>query len=276
MAVLCKNVTDYIESFAPTALAEDWDNVGLLIGSSLSEIKRALVCLDVTDRTVNEAMGLEADMIISHHPVIFKGIKRVSNDDTRGSVLYRLIQGNMAVYCAHTNLDVSIAGINTLLAQTLGLCDIQGLKPCKPGIVNTDSGFNINTSGSTPALGKVGLLKESIPLGEYAEAAKKLLNTPALRIAGNPSKRISKAAVFCGSFDDDLKALLDHEADVLITGEIKYHTVLDALEAGLSVIEAGHFISENIIVDKLVEILSVRFGDVEFLSSKEKDPYTYI
>ena len=273
MSTICKDIMQYIESFAPADFAEEWDNIGLLVGSVKHEVKRVLICLDVNNETVSDAIEQKADMIISHHPVIFKSLKRVSSDDEKGSIIYKLIKANTAVYSAHTNLDVSDEGINALLAEIFKLSAVENLK------VHITSSIKVNESSyinKLPGLGKVGILQDSMCLKNLATLTKSYLNTPTVRVAGDINRQVKKVAVFCGSFDDDIDILISQRIDVLITGEIKYHTVLDAIEAGITIIEAGHFITENVIINKLCNMLSTRFPEVRFIDSKEKDPYSYI
>lgn len=131
MSAKCREITSFIEEFAPLHLAESWDNPGLILGSYDQEIRRVMVCLDVTSKVVDECVKNKIDLIISHHPFIFKGLKRINNDDSKGKAIYNLIKNNISVYSAHTNLDFTFGGINEQLAELLCLRDIKNLKKYK-------------------------------------------------------------------------------------------------------------------------------------------------
>ena len=249
----CSEIIQFMEKTAPVELAEEWDNIGLLVGTRECIVKKIMVCLDITAASIREAVSKKVDMIITHHPVIFKGIKSLTQDDAKGKLLYELVRNSISVYSAHTNLDFAESGVNDRLAEVLGLKGLEIL-------------------GKGP--GKIGFLTEEKTLGEYIEMVKDALEVPFVRVIGKAGKGVHRAAVFSGSFDDDLEALLKGKADVLITGDIKYHTALDAVEAGLCIIDAGHFNTEKIILPILAASLMSNFPDVEvFRFEKEEDPF---
>lgn len=365
MGVELLEIIKYIENIAPKNLAEDYDNVGLIIGKKESEIKRIMVCLDVTSKVVEEAVGKSVDLIVSHHPFIFKGLKRINGDDVKGSIIYNLIKNNIAVYSAHTNLDIADGGVNESLAKVLGLCNLQNLKKhrilklykvavfipkedvdkvrdamseagagwignysdCtfmtngigtfKPlegtnpyiglkgklehvnevkleTIVSQEKLHNVidkmikahpyeevaydiyslSMDGKEYGLGKVGTLKNSETLNNFISSVKEKLNVKNVRVIGNIDKKIKKVAVFCGSYDENCNKTVISKADVLVTGDIKYHTAIDMAEMGMCVIDAGHFNTERIIVPKLVNILNEQFENLDIFSNTvEKDPF---
>ena len=253
MMITCSEIIQFMEKTAPVELAEEWDNVGLLVGSRECIVKKIMVCLDITAASVKEAASKKVDMIITHHPVIFKGLKSLTQDDAKGRLLYELVRNSISVYSAHTNLDFAECGVNDRLAEVLGLKRLEIL-------------------GKGP--GKIGFLPEEKTFSEYIRMVKNALEVPFVRAIGKAGKCVHRAAVFSGSFDDDLEALLKGEADVLVTGDLKYHSALDAKEAGLCVIDAGHFNTEKIILPILAASLASNFPDVEvFCSEKEEDPF---
>ena len=265
MSIVCGNITDFLEEIAPQSLAEEWDNVGLLVGSMGREVRRVLICLDVTPEVVEEAVEKKAELIVSHHPVIFKGIKRISEDEPRGSLMVRLLKHGICVYSAHTNLDVAQGGVNDVLAQRLGLKNLINFK---------DYGLPDKT-GFQHGLGKVGFLEEKLQLDDFAKKVKTALGIEYVRVVGNMAASIQKVAVFCGSFDDDLESLRRHGADVLVTGDVKYHTAVDVLQMGKFVIDAGHFNTEKVVLPALKEQLMKSFPGLEvFCSTMEKDPFS--
>lgn len=251
--VKCEEIILCLEKLAPKELAEEWDNIGLLVGDEEDTISRVLICLDVTMASINEAVAKKAELIITHHPVIFDEIKRLSKQEFKSKQIYELIQNGINVYSAHTNLDYADPGVNTCLASSLGIHDAVMM-------------------GKGP--GKCGMLAQKMNLEEFTRHVKKSLQVPFLRVVGNATSDIQKVAVFSGSFDGDLEAVVESGANVLVTGDLKYHTAMDAQEAGLCIIDAGHFSTEKIVLPYLVQVISGAFPDVEiFTFTEERDPF---
>lgn len=264
MGIVCGDIADFMEGIAPRKLAEYWDNVGLLVGSMAADVHRVMLCLDVTPEVVEEAVEKKADLILSHHPVIFKGITRIREDEPKGRLLSRLIKHGISVYSAHTNLDMAEGGVNDVLARRLGLKSLINFR---------DQGLLPDRSGYQPGLGKVGCLEERMKLCDFAGMVKSALGVEKVRVVGNMDTSVQKVAVFCGSFDDDLESLHRHGADVLVTGDVKYHIAVDVLQMGKCVIDAGHFGTERPVLPVLAGQLSKRFDGLEvFCSTMEKDP----
>ena len=263
MNITCNDIAEFMEEIAPKCFAEEWDNVGQMAGSLNKPVYRVLLCLDVTPAIIDEAVEKKANLIISHHPLILQGIKRIVEEDYKGKILYKLIRNDIAVYSAHTNLDTADNGVNRKLAEKLGLNDIVNLKDTIAGM-----------DGRKYGLGKVGLLKEPLTLKDFIYFVKTSLKVDNIKLVGNTDKMIKKVAVFCGSYDDDLDALKQHNADILVTGDVKYHTAVDALNMGYCIIDAGHFNTENIVLPALDKLISDRFPGIEvFCSQLEKDPF---
>jgi len=251
--VTCSDVADFLEQIAPPQLAEEWDNTGLIAGSSNAGVKKILVCLDVTFAALKKAAAEKADLIVSHHPLIFKGIKRIVEDDVKGRQIFTAIRNGISVISAHTNLDYADKGVNFRLASVLGLTDTVLL-------------------GNGP--GRVGMLENRKNLNDFVRYVKDCLDVPNVRVVGRADSGIEKVAVFSGSFDGDLDAVQRSGADVTVTGDIKYHTALDAAEAGMCLIDAGHFNTEKIVLPYLAALLAERFPDVEIVRYKqETDPF---
>lgn len=261
---ICKNVVDFMESIAPVREAEHWDNVGLLLGSLDKKVENMLLCLDVTTSVVSEALDKKVDMIISHHPIIFKELNRVLENEGKGKILYRLIKGDICVYSAHTNLDVAMEGVNKKLAEKLEIDNIKSLKGREQFYIK-ESYFG---------LGAIGELKVPMEFEDFIKHVKKKLNVMHVRTNMNVCKLIKKVAVFCGSFDDDIDIVIENNADVLVTGDLKYHTAMEALERNLCIIDAGHFNTENIIVPHLKNILDKEFPSLCVMCNNiESDPF---
>jgi GTP cyclohydrolase I len=266
----CSEIVKFFEELAPIEFAEEWDNTGLLLGSKRQKINRVLVCLDVTSGAAGEALEKKADLIVSHHPLIFKSMKKLNEDDITGKIIYRLIKGNTGVCCAHTNLDTAEGGVNDCLALMLGL---SGIKKMDSRIDKRQ--FDINIKEYNP--GRVGLLQRPVSLSEFIIHVKNVLAVDNLRMTGERKCNIEKVAVFSGSFDGNFSGIKREKADILVTGELKYHDAIAAVEEGLCVIEAGHYATEVIIVNELASKLRKRFPDIDVICCNSgKDPLVYV
>lgn len=258
-------IYNYINEFAPFNYAETWDNVGLMLGSRGCQVKKIMLCMDVTLKVIDEAIEQGVNLIISHHPLLFSKLKTVDFDTSTGQMLLKLIKNDINVISAHTSLDVAVGGVNDTLAETVGLVGCEKLKSYIPEGLDIDMG-----------LGKVGNLPNELSFNEFVNHIKKNLNISNLRIIGAQPAIIKKVATFCGSFDGSLASVKRHNADVLITGDIKYHTALDAREMGLCIMDVGHFASEHLIVNKLKKLLENKFKNIDIVcSSLEEDPFIF-
>lgn len=260
----CKDIVEYFEHLAPGKFAEEWDNVGLLIGNTNKIIDRMLVCLDVTSTIVDVAINNQVDMIISHHPFIFKKLDRILENELKGNLIYKLVKNDICVFCAHTNLDVTQNGVNMALAEILDLKDIERLKGDNT-FYNDENYFG---------LGAVGNLENAMTMNEFASHVKDRLNAGFIRIIGARNDSIRRIAVFCGSFDEDFNSVKFHDADVLITGDVKYHTATDAIGLGICTIDAGHFNTEKVILPKLAAVITKKYPEITIISNNmEHDPF---
>lgn len=273
--VILKEISAYMEEIASLSLAEEWDNPGLLLGGMSDEVKKIMVCLDITSEVVKEAVHKDVDLIISHHPVIFKPLKRVVKDDFKGKILYELIKNNIGVYSAHTNLDVASKGLNDYLARLLGLSNIQNLNMLKFHLYE-EVAYNINPlgiKGEEYGLGKVGTIDPSCTCSEFIERLKESLDVEHVKVIGNVPAKVQKAAVFCGGFDGNLSGLLRERPDILVTGDIKHNDAVDFSEMGFCVIDAGHYSTEIIVKDLIVKLIEKKFKNIDvFKSEWEKNP----
>lgn len=244
------DIFSFIDSFAPFDSAMNFDNVGVLVGDYRAEVKRCLVALDVTKPVINEAKSLGATLIISHHPVIFNAIKTLCID----SIPYILAQNKVSVICAHTNLDMASFGVNTCLARTLSLKNLQPLSHYE------------SARGALP-MGLIGDLEKDFSCGEFAEFVKGSLNCAGVRYT-DLNKKIRKVAVCSGAGGDLIDSAISQNVDAFVTGEIKHHEILSAVQNEVCVVDAGHFRSEDVVITPLVEKLSEKFENVEFFKSQ--------
>ncbi|MGN0771821.1 MAG: Nif3-like dinuclear metal center hexameric protein [Christensenellales bacterium] len=243
-----------LEANAPLSLAEEWDNSGLSVGSVDSEIKKILVCVDVTPSVVEEAKDKGCNLIVSHHPVIFHPISRVVQDDMTGKVIALAIKNEINIYSMHTNLDCVTGGINSRLAVELGLTDRDGKDRCW----------------------RTGRLPEPLTLKQLAQRVGKIMGDNNIKTAGNPDGEISVVAVCSGAggrMDEMIdEVLLPHGVQAFITAEVKHSLLLNLLDKSISLIETGHWTSEKISKNIICDWLEG--ADVEVVVSEtDADPY---
>ena len=359
------DLASWLEGFAPTRLAESWDNVGLLFGDPSAEVDRVMTCLTVTPRSADEAIAEGAGAIVSHHPVLFKATKSLRADRPETADLWRLARAGVAILSPHTAFDNTVDGINDGLARRIGLVDVEALRPSPPSsrhkvvvfaprsdreaVLNAAFGAGAGRIGaygecsfgsvgfgtfygleganpaigeagrrevvrewrlelacpgdrlaavlaairsahsyeepaidaypiasdvpSGPGSGRIGRLEAPEPLGDLAARVARLLDAPATRFVGDPSRPVSRVALCCGAGDDFLPDASKHRADVLLTGEARFHRALEADALGLGLIVAGHHSTERPGVEDLaVRIAGAFRGLTAWPSRLEVDP----
>ncbi|SHK80589.1 Nif3-like dinuclear metal center hexameric protein [Desulforamulus aeronauticus] len=372
MTVIAQEITNLVEEMAPRWLAEEWDNSGWQIGNPRAEVSKVLLALDVDAVVVREAQEKNANLIICHHPMLMKGIKNIRLDEPRGALIAELIQHNIGVYAAHTNLDSAIDGVNTILARRLGLEKLEIMHPSKgerylklavfvpveqaeavrqaicqagAGWIGKYSDCTFQTTGSgsfrplegtnpfkgrqgqvervdeikletivpghklktvlnamleahpyeevaydlyplenhknSQGLGRIGELKETMSFADLIIYVKEALGLATVKVGGGMWRDVRRVAVCGGSGSELWSVAAAKGAEVLITGDIKYHTAQDMLTAGISFIDAGHFATEHLILPQLQNQLEqasqARDLAVEFmLTKRQSDPFMYI
>lgn len=249
-----QTVFDILNEMAPFDTQMGFDNAGLLIGSGYKQVTKIGVVLDVTRDAVTYAENNGIDLIVSHHPVIFGGLKSVDGD----SVVYRLIQKGISVISAHTNLDAAEDGVNRALAQTLKLTDI--LPIGLPG-------------ETTPPMGRMGKLPKEMTCEQLAEWVNEALNTRVKFV--NTQKSITIVAVCGGAGEDFILPAVNAGADALITADVKHHNLLLSKTLGLAVMDAGHFETEQVIVPSLCAQLAEKV-DLPVVQIPQNSPVEYL
>lgn len=242
------HIYDAIDRLAPFWLTMDFDNTGILVGDRNREVSCALLALDCTPAVVEQAKQLGAQLIVTHHPVIFHPLKRVNED----AVVYLLIRSDIAVISAHTNLDIAQGGVNDALASAIGLRDCRGLE-----LLNEQTGA---------WLGRIGTLPEPLSPESFAAHIKACLNAASVKFAAAP-RAIRTVALCSGSGADCLDAAISAGADALLTSEVKQHEYLAAAAAGISIFDAGHFDTEDIVIEPLRDYLAKEIPDVHFFTT---------
>lgn len=258
------DVLQTVERLAPASMKEGWDNVGLLCGDVDQPVKKILVALDPFLNVCEEAAEIGADLIVTHHPLIFQPVTSVTEGDAIGRCIRFLVKHDISAINAHTNLDVTPGGVNDRLAEVLGLSDVLVLNP-----QGTDE------QGRPWGLIRVGLVEE-IALTDFAASVKEKLNCPGLRFVDG-GKRVRKVAVGGGACSGFMKDVLRAGCDTFVTSDVKYNQFWDAKDLGLNLIDAGHFETENPICETLAELLRAKFPDTEVvLSEKHGDPVHFL
>ncbi len=255
-----EQVATYLSAFAPLRLAEEWDNVGLLVGHRQAAAERVMTCLTITRESVAEAIARKAQLIVTHHPLPFRPLKKITSDTVPGQLLLDLIGNRIAVYSPHTAFDSAARGINQQLADALQLQQVIPLIP-------------VEEDPDSLGAGRYGQLAEAQPLAEVAAVLKRFLAIEHARVVGAPERKIRKIAVACGSGSSFLAAANRHACDLLVTGEAPFHTCLEACAFEMSLLLLGHFASERFACERLAEALQAEFAAAEvWVSEHEADP----
>ncbi len=254
------DILNYIETIAPPYMQESWDNVGLLCGRKERQVKKILVALDPFRNVIAEAIAEKADLIVTHHPLIFRDKLMALNEDTEtGRCLLTLVENGIAAINAHTNLDLAPGGVNDVLAQTLGLTEITVITP-----------EGEDAQGRPYGLLRSGIVKEQ-PLGDFLAVVKENLHCEGLRYVEG-GKAVRKVAVGGGSCADGMQEALSAGCDTFVTADVKYNQFRTAFELGLNLIDAGHFHTENPTMPVLAAALQAAFPEITVkLSENHRD-----
>jgi dinuclear metal center YbgI/SA1388 family protein len=361
-------VVGFLERAAPPALAADWDNVGLLLGESTAEARRIMTCLTVTPDSAAEAVADGADLIITHHPILFRSVKKLTDATAEGRMLLALARANVAVYSPHTAFDDADGGINDLLARRLGLIEIGPLRRreavpsykivvftpesdlervseamfaagagrighysecsfrlhgtgtffgsdatnpavgqkgrreqvaewrleavCPEADVNAvlaaarrahtyeEPAFDVyplRSSASPLGVGRIGLLPTPLPLRSFAESVKSALNAGPVQMIGEAEREVRRVAIACGAGGELLPDAVRARADVLLTGEARFHDYLAAQAQGLALVLPGHYATERCGVEDLADRLQAEWPDAAvWASRRERDPVAWV
>ena len=248
--MIVKDIYDYLNEIAPFDTAEEWDNCGLLIGSYKREVKKIYIALDVTSSVIEEAISFGADLVITHHPLIFAPVSKVLSD----SLVYKAVASGMSFIASHTCLDKADGGVNHCLAEAVGI-------------------KNLKTSANDEFL-KYG----EIELCTAEEFAKKIKSALGGKVSFTDSGKTIKTVALCSGAGGDLVAEAKNMgADAFLTGEAKHHEYLYSSDFGISMFVAGHFETENIVCEYLYNSLKEKFGnEIEIKVSDLKNPVNHI
>ncbi|MBQ7099320.1 MAG: Nif3-like dinuclear metal center hexameric protein [Oscillospiraceae bacterium] len=244
------DILKFVETLAPRAMKMDWDNVGLLCGSKLAPVTKVLVALDPFEHVCEEAAQWGAELIVTHHPMIFRPLSSITDETSIGRGIMTLCRHGISAVNAHTNLDQAPGGVNDELARKLALVNVQVLNPA--GITESGESWGLLRAGEVPEQ----------PLDAFLNRVKTLLGCEGLRYV-NGGKPVRKVCVGGGSCADGMMEAIAAGCDTFVTADVKYNQFWDAHDLGLNLIDAGHFYTENPVVDLLAKKLAAAFPEVE-------------
>ena len=236
---------EFLEKSVPGTLSAEWDNDGMACCADLGKkVKRVLIALDATEQAVDRAVGGKFDLLLTHHPLLFRGVKELTPARCVPRKLLKLALGGVTAISFHTRLDAAEAGVNDVLASLLGLTEVRPFAP----------------EGEVPC-GRIGKLKAPVDVGAFSHTVCRLLQAPAVNVIG--SGKVLTVAVLGGEGGDFADAARAAGADLFLAGRIGYHRMLDAAEEGLAVMEAGHFYTERPVLARLAALVKEANGDIE-------------
>lgn len=252
-------IAEILENLSPVKYVCGWDNVGMHVGRFDKEVKKLIVSLDIDDRAVNTAVRMGADMIVSHHPLIFNGIKKINDNDFIGKRIITMIENGINGYCMHTNFD-SVGGMAAEASDRMKLGNTVVLEEILDG----------------EGIGRVGDLEKEVTVRELCEEVKKVFSLDKVVLYGNESAIVKRVAISPGSGKSEIGFAILKGADAIITGDINYHSGIDAVAEGIAVIDAGHYGLEHIFIEKVGNYLLENTKDVEIIKMDIDNPQKYI
>ena len=258
-----KQVFDALEQYAPLPLQDSYDNAGLQIGlTAEQEVAGALLCLDVTEAVIDEAERMGCNLIVAHHPLLFRGLKSITGQSYVERCVIKAIQKGIGIYAAHTNLDNAEGGVNYRIAETLGLTDLAFLE-AKPGDVAAGSGV-------------VGMLPAEVDERAFLERVKALFEIQCIRHNQLSGRKIRRVALCGGAGGFLLSRAIEQGADAFLTGEMRYHDYFGH-EGELLIAEMGHYESEQYTIDLLADVLGRQFPELKIVKTRNNtNPINYL
>ena len=256
----CSEIFEYLKRLYPLELAMDWDNSGFLLGRSDKEVRNVLVVLDITNEVLEYAGAKSIDLIVSHHPIIFLDIKRITDDTLLGNYILKILKNDISVIAMHTNFDIANGGMADICSERLGLSNT-----CVFERTNIFDGEELG-------IGKIGDLKKDMSLDELIKLVKTKFDLSHVSVFGreNINSNIRRVAISPGSGRGMYKYALG-EADVLITGDITHHEGLDAINEGICIIDATHYGLEHVFTEKIVNDLK-KYSELNVFEFKNTNP----
>ena len=237
-----KDVLGALSVLAPIEIKEEWDNVGLMVGDGEAEVSGIITALDCTMMVIDEAIEKGANLIVTHHPLIFEKLSNITACDINGSKIIKLIKNGISVISMHTNLDKARGGINDLLCEIIGLKNVR------------------NLDESEYSLGRTGEVEDTVTLKDFVFNIKKKLNSDCIKYIGDDNRIIKTVSLVSGSGCEFYESAINCGADVFLTSEVKHHIACEIIDKGFAIIDAGHFETENIITEKIKSFLEEKLS----------------
>lgn len=258
-----REIIKRLEELAPPSYAFDWDNPGLVCGRKTKEVKKIMVALDATNTVIDRAVTEQVDLIVTHHPMIFSGIKKVNDDSFLGEKILTLAEHGIGCFAMHTNYDIA-GGMAEICGEKMGLLQPNPLEETH------------EIEGRPVGIGQVGYLPEKMTLKDCADKVKEAFALSKVLVFGDLDREVSYAAVSPGSGRSMVKEAQKKGVDVLITGDMGHHEGLDSMDMGFAVIEAGHYGLEQVFIDHVTNYLKEKTEGVEVIPYHEGVPYQVI
>lgn len=261
------DLTTFLDAFAPVSLAEPWDNVGLLLGDASDEARNVMTCLTLTPDVAQEAIDSQVGLVVTHHPILFRPVKRITTGTAEGAMLLALAKAGIAVHSPHTAFDGTTDGINDRVCRRLGLENVCPIRPLADSLSESEA-----LDGRAIGAGRYGALATALDFTAFAERVRAAFDLAILEAV--PSKgTVSKVAVACGAAAEFLSDALQAGCEVLVTGEARFHAAVEARTRGVGLVLLGHYASERFAVEELANVISRQFPDVVAWPSRvERDP----
>lgn len=245
---------------APEASALDWDNVGLLVGDKDWPVDKVYIALDATDEVIEDAINQGAQMIITHHPMIFTSVNKVTGDHFVGRRIITLIEHRVAVYAMHTNFDIH--GMTDIAKNVLGIKQSVVLDVCEEDEEHNEYG-----------IGCVGMMEDAMTLEQFAAFVRDSFHLSHVKVFGDAETEVRMVAIAPGSGKSEIGPAIRKAADVLVTGDIDHHSGIDAVAKGIAIVDAGHYGIEHIFIEYIGNYLKGKTGTLEVIYAKEKEPF---
>ncbi|HIC85868.1 MAG TPA: Nif3-like dinuclear metal center hexameric protein [Desulfobacterales bacterium] len=267
MKPLVRDILEALEKIAPQGLAEPWDNPGLQVGSLGGKVNKVMVALDPSVATLRGAVEEDAQVLLTHHPLIFKPITSIEANTGPGPVLFEAIREEISIVSVHTNLDAAIEGVNQVLANMLSLEAIEPLSPSAgEGLVG---------------IGRIGLLPRSLSVEDFVGNVKEIFGLKVVRVVNPKKAQVRRVAVVGGSGGGFIQVARSRGADILFTGDLKYHQAREAEAIGLTVVDGGHFSTEIATMGALRDSFERMCNELGWevdvvLYEKEQDPFLFV
>lgn len=260
--MVLNDIIEQLELVAPEEMAQEWDNVGLLVGDRSQDIQKIFVALDADEAAIAQAKACGAQLLLTHHPLIFSPLKKVNRDHFISARVVELLRSQMSYYAMHTNFDAARMG--ALVAERIGLSVERPLADL------------FTREGKEYGIGVVGTLDEPIKLGGLCADVKRQFGLETVKVFGVIDTMIRRVAICPGSGKSTIEDAIAAGAQVLLTGDIDHHSGIDAVAQGLCIIDAGHYGLEHVFIDDMAQYLKEHLEGVEVFAQQRRDPFTVV